>query len=213
MTDPVADKSGFLKMYMSNHPDTLVAYAKWYGKVVESVTSAEMTAIDSKTMTLDCTLKDGIRKQVVIALDPPLSGYDDVKPRLLEMKARSQEGLGMIKSPVLTTFRFPSTVLTQSFPPVLALLYCTFAPNDGAFAPARFIQPYIQGKPLKYAWAVFVVLHLFEGLYTLSLARKHATLTTGAAYVLNALAFGFPIWIDMRKRIQAARIESVMKIE
>lgn len=48
MADPVADKSGFLKMYMSNHPDTLVAYAKWYGKVVEPLTSAEMSAIDSK---------------------------------------------------------------------------------------------------------------------------------------------------------------------
>lgn len=46
--DPVAEKSGFLRMYMSNHPDTLVAYAKWYGKVPEVITSAEMTAIDTK---------------------------------------------------------------------------------------------------------------------------------------------------------------------
>lgn len=35
-------------MYMSGHPDTLVAYAKWYGKVKEAVSSAEMTAIDTK---------------------------------------------------------------------------------------------------------------------------------------------------------------------
>ena len=48
MADPVAEKSGFLKMYMSNHPDTLVAYAKWFGKVKEGITSAEMTAIDTK---------------------------------------------------------------------------------------------------------------------------------------------------------------------
>jgi len=48
MSDPVAEKSGFLKMYMSNHPDTLVAYAKWFGKVKEVITSAEMTAIDTK---------------------------------------------------------------------------------------------------------------------------------------------------------------------
>ena len=48
MTDSVAEKSGFLCMYMSNHPDTLVAYAKWFGKVQESVKSAEMTAIDCK---------------------------------------------------------------------------------------------------------------------------------------------------------------------
>jgi hypothetical protein len=45
--DPVADKSSFLCMYMSNHPDTLVAYVKYFGKVKEQVASAEMNAIDS----------------------------------------------------------------------------------------------------------------------------------------------------------------------
>lgn len=48
MSDPVAEKSTFLRMYMSNHPDTLVAYAKWFGKVNEVITSAEMSAIDTK---------------------------------------------------------------------------------------------------------------------------------------------------------------------
>ena len=99
---------------MSNHPDTLVAYAKWYGKVKEAISSAEMTAIDSKasalrystqkmntyisnqSMTLTCTLKSGSKKEVRVALEPPLSGYEEVKPRLLEMKALSQEGLGMV---------------------------------------------------------------------------------------------------------------------
>ena len=46
--DPVADKSGFLCMYMSNHPDTLVSYVRYWGKVSEQVSSAEMTAIDTK---------------------------------------------------------------------------------------------------------------------------------------------------------------------
>lgn len=48
-------------------------------------------------MTLGCTLKSGEKKEVRIALNPPLSGYDDVKPRLLEMKAISQENLGMVR--------------------------------------------------------------------------------------------------------------------
>ena len=48
MADPVAEKSTFLRMYMSNHPDTLVAYAKWFGKVEEAVKSAEMSYIDCK---------------------------------------------------------------------------------------------------------------------------------------------------------------------
>jgi hypothetical protein len=47
-SDPVAEKSAFLEVYMSSHPDTLVAYAKFYGEIQEDITSAEMTAIDSK---------------------------------------------------------------------------------------------------------------------------------------------------------------------
>ena len=48
MSDPVAEKSTFLCMYMSNHPDTLVAYAKWFGKVNEPIASAKMTGISTK---------------------------------------------------------------------------------------------------------------------------------------------------------------------
>ncbi|KAJ6552084.1 hypothetical protein DFH09DRAFT_1248749 [Mycena vulgaris] len=211
MTDPVADKSGFLKMYMSNHPDTLVAYAKWYGKVVEPVTSAEMSAIDSKSMTLTCTLKDGTRKQVKVVLEPPLLGYDDVRPRLLEMKALAQEGLGMIKSPVLLTFRLPFEVIKTSLL-ICALLYCTFFPDVSA--PARFFHLYVQGTPLACIWVIGLAIHVLEGLYTFKLARRHTgTFMIGAAYVLGTLVFGFPIWVDMRRRIQAARIESVMKIQ
>ena len=48
MSDPVAAKSTFLCMYMSNHPDTLVSYVRYWGKVQEKVVSAQMTAIDTK---------------------------------------------------------------------------------------------------------------------------------------------------------------------
>lgn len=47
-------------------------------------------------MTLRCTFKTGEKKEVRILLEPPLKGYDDVKPRLLEMKAIAQENLGMV---------------------------------------------------------------------------------------------------------------------
>ncbi|KAJ7485089.1 hypothetical protein B0H11DRAFT_2018090 [Mycena galericulata] len=217
MSDPVAEKSGFLKMYMSSHPDTLVAYAKWYGKVFEPMTSAEMSAIDSKSMTLTCTLKDGTKKEVRVVLDPPLAGYEDVKPRLLEMKALAQEGLGMIKSPILTSFKLPRQVLTTTLLPILALIYCTFFPKDSnaaLFLPAQFLYPYIQGLVLTGSWTILIVLHSLEALYISTLARKHAgSFGTGAGYVLGTLAFGFPVLLDMRRRIQAARIDSVMKIQ
>jgi len=217
MTDPVADKSGFLKMYMSNHPDTLVAYAKWYGKVAQPMVGAEMSAIDSKSMTLTCTLKDGNKKEVRVVLDPPLAGYEDVKPRLLEMKAIAQEGLGMIKLPVLTTFNFPRSVFTTTLPLICALLYCTFFPKDSAatrFAPARFVYSYVNGPLLAGIWVFMCSVHAFEALYVFSLVRKHAgNFPTGAGYVLGTLIFGFPFLVDFRRRIQAARIDSVMKIQ
>ena len=56
MSDPVKDKSGFLCMYMSSHPDTLVGYAKYHGKVKASdLLSAKMVSIDSKVSAPKCT--------------------------------------------------------------------------------------------------------------------------------------------------------------
>ena len=47
--DPVAAKSSFLCMYMSNHKDTLASYVIYHGKVAKTkITNAEMTKIDSK---------------------------------------------------------------------------------------------------------------------------------------------------------------------
>lgn len=51
MSDPVASKSAFLCTYMSNHPDTLVAYVRYWGKVNDNVTNARLVAIDTKVST------------------------------------------------------------------------------------------------------------------------------------------------------------------
>jgi hypothetical protein len=48
MADPVSERSSFLCTYMSSHPDTLVAYAKHFGKVKGNVSSAKMLSIDTK---------------------------------------------------------------------------------------------------------------------------------------------------------------------
>lgn len=48
-------------------------------------------------MTLTCTMTNGEKKIVTVTIQPPLKGYEDVKPRLLEMKALAQQGLGMVR--------------------------------------------------------------------------------------------------------------------
>lgn len=47
-------------------------------------------------MNLSYSLKSGGVGSVHVKFDPPLAGYDDVKPRLLAMKADAQEALGMV---------------------------------------------------------------------------------------------------------------------
>ncbi|KIJ57956.1 hypothetical protein HYDPIDRAFT_59647, partial [Hydnomerulius pinastri MD-312] len=126
MSDPVASKSGFLCMYMKNYPDTLVAYVKYFGKVAGNVMTAEMTSIDTQAavirigqgMNLSYKLKSGEASSVRVAFDPPLASYEEVKPRLLAMKADSQEGLGMLQTPQITSFRLPTSQVIGS------LIFC-----------------------------------------------------------------------------------------
>lgn len=203
-------------MYMSNHPDTLVAYAKWYGKVKEAITGAEMTAIDTKSMTLTCTLKTGSKKEVYIPIDPPLRGYEDVKPRLLEMKALAQEGLGMIKAPRITTFPLTRDIIIAGSL-MLCQAYVSYSPADSpspAFYLAHFVQQFLGVGIMRPLSNFIFSLHALESLYTFHLCRKHHTgLGLGALYVASTLLCGFPVWRNLRKTIQSARIDSVMKVE
>ncbi|KAG9097716.1 hypothetical protein FRC07_010740, partial [Ceratobasidium sp. 392] len=93
-TDIVASRSSFLCQYMSHHQDTLVAYVKYFGEVKGNVTSARMTAIDSKSMSLEY-VEDGQTRTTRLLIEPPLEIYDEVKPRLIAMREEALEGLGM----------------------------------------------------------------------------------------------------------------------
>lgn len=51
-------------------------------------------------MTLTYTTsasKDAKKNSVRVEFNPPLSGYDEVKPRLLNMKVDAEEALGMVR--------------------------------------------------------------------------------------------------------------------
>lgn len=55
VADPIADKSAILKSELSKQPETLVAYAKWYGKVAGPITNVELSAIDAKVTFVNRT--------------------------------------------------------------------------------------------------------------------------------------------------------------
>ncbi|KAG1751629.1 uncharacterized protein EDB91DRAFT_616512 [Suillus paluster] len=228
MSDPVASKSGFLCMYMKNHPDTLVAYVKYFGKVEGNVLTAEMSSIDSKGMTLLYKLKSGQSNTIRVPFDPLLSKYEDVKPRLLSMKVEAQEGLGMLKAPQITTFRFPlrpgvitGAVLLAYFylvsppPPSTTFLSIPVTTMDAFFSPAHaFISATGFGLSFRTACTILGVIHGAEALYTWSLCRRYVKgVVATAAYMGFTMIFGMPTWIDLKRHVQEKRIESVMKVE
>ncbi|KAI0338756.1 hypothetical protein BDW22DRAFT_1362464 [Trametopsis cervina] len=113
-TDPVSAKSSFLCTYMSHHPDTLVSYVRHWGAVRERVDGAKMTAIDSKGMSLTYTTRGSkTPKDIRVPFDPPLSGYDDVKPRLLQMKLDAEDALGMTKRPQIPSYVWSNSYLSS----------------------------------------------------------------------------------------------------
>jgi len=221
MSDPVADKSGFLCMYMSGHPDTLVAYAKWYGKVEEPISGAKMTGITSNRITMVCTPKARPTDpfEVVVPIEPPLKSYDDVKPRLLEMKALAQEGLGMLKAPRISSFKFPlngSLLKAAVFVGLSTIAYLTPTepPYSPLLLPVQYVRRHLFESVFTQCFYGIVLAHTLESMYTFSLCWKHSSgFVVGAQYVLSTFVFGFPIWSSLRKRIQDARIDSVMKVE
>ncbi|TFY61984.1 hypothetical protein EVJ58_g4162 [Rhodofomes roseus] len=215
MADPVASKSGFLCMYMSNHPDTLVGYVKHWGKVAEDVSSAKMTSIDTKGMTLAYKTKaGGPEKEVRVLFDPPLLGYEEVKPRLISMKVDAEEALGMARAPQITTFRLPFGIWTTNV--LLAfLLYVTFSPEPQspnfapAYLPAHYARTNLPVWAVPASWWIVVIVHPLEALYALYMARRHRMpFTTGVGYVLGTLIWGLPVLNELRHQRQAARIES-----
>jgi len=210
MADPVAVKSTFLCMYMSSHPDTLVAYVTHFCQVKEEVVSASMKSIDSKTMTLSYTLRGSdARHEKQLLFDPPLASYEEVKPRLIAMKEEAGEAIGMIARPTISTFHFPMKAVWSTIPTVV-LIYVTYAPPS---SPGAVLRDAIGGSAIiNWIWVVLHVAHTCEAIYTASLCKRHHTgLGVGALWVGLTFVAGYAAWVELRKRIQSARIASISK--
>lgn len=58
------------------------------------------------------------------------------------------------------------------------------------------------------------LLSLSGSVFSIAITAIMDSLTIfQALYVFSTLICGFTVWVDLRKRIQNARIESVMKVE
>ena len=138
-------------------------------------------------MVLKCTPKQKGKPEfdVVVPIEPPLSGYEAVKPRLLEMKALAQEGLGMIKAPKITTFSPPSRIMYTAVTGVYVAFatFAHFAPRSAppgslietVSTPIYLLRGVLGERALAIQFGTLVVAHILESLYTFSLCRKHST--------------------------------------
>lgn len=151
-------------------------------------------------------------KECRVVFDPPLAGYEEVKPRLMNMKGEAEEELGMVRptsilcltfvsnsfirsqvrAPQVTSFRWSSKYITTAVA-VTFLIYTTLAPISASseygplFAPGNIILSYLPSWSLKFSWGMVVGFHSLEALYVLYLCKKHSTgLLVGVRVVFSS---------------------------
>jgi Domain of unknown function (DUF4499) len=135
-------------------------------------------------MTLGYKLEGSSDENFVkIDFEPPLSGYDEVKPRLLSMKLDAEESLGMVPRPQLKSFILPKQVITQAVPLLGFLIYTTYGTSG-----IQWLRDLVGGsKTITYIWWFVFITHGLESLYTLHLCRKHRTgLVNGVYYSIRS---------------------------
>ena len=153
-------------------------------------------------MTLKYTTDAGkgkeVQKEIRVPFNPPLAGYDDVKPRLLEMKVDAEKALGMVRILTLTHGNILDTNIWQAKNPQITtfelgpdawksgllfvtIVYLTVSPPFDSptygplFFPGTSARAALPANAMAWTWGVFAVLHGAESLYTYSLCRRHKT--------------------------------------
>jgi hypothetical protein len=158
-----------------------------------------MTAIDTNGMTLAYTTKKDPNGIVRVPFEPPLSGYEEVKPRLLQMKVDAEDALGMSKSPIVNEFHVSLKDVLAITPAIALLAYTTYAPIGGATAstpawlvPGALLRAAVGELVVQGSWALVFVSHSLEAIYTARLCKRHQTGALNAVRPGSPLHFFFP---------------------
>ncbi|CAG8634801.1 13735_t:CDS:2, partial [Racocetra persica] len=99
--------------YMNTHPETILTYAKYFGKVQNAV-SARMTDMDSDGFVVLAKESDGTENEVHIRFKNQLKSYEQVRPVLTEMAKEAEEALSL---PSTTPPPMPSSNFTNIHTP------------------------------------------------------------------------------------------------
>jgi hypothetical protein len=145
-------------------------------------------------------LKSGKPQVVRVEFDPPLLGYEEVKPRLLGMKVDADSALGtvrpsslpqnpqisraithtvQVKAPQITHFELPFQIWTTASL-LLLLIYTSSAPapdsdsNPKFWWLARTLCPgLVPSWMVPFSWAIVAIAHIGEGAYAATLTYRH----------------------------------------
>ena len=155
-------------------------------------------------MDLEYKIKGSTGKPQVVRVefDPQLLSYDEVKPRLLSMKADADEALGtvrpflrphppppshhiksstnqpthQVKAPQIAHFEVPFQIWTTASL-LLFLTYTTLVPQHSTcnfWWLARVLRyDTFPDAVFPAVWAFVCIVHVAEGAYAATLARKH----------------------------------------
>ncbi|KAF7340790.1 DUF2470 domain-containing protein [Mycena sanguinolenta] len=118
------------------------------------------------------------------------------------------------KSPI-HSFQLPPDGLLKAVPFFTVVSYGAFAPSPTSvagslaslFAPAQLLRSYILSqKTFGYILWIVIGLHGLESLYTLSLCVRHkAPFMVSLKYWIATVIIGFPVWMDLHRRIKSGK--------
>ncbi|KIJ31472.1 hypothetical protein M422DRAFT_185882 [Sphaerobolus stellatus SS14] len=164
-------------------------------------------------------------KGVSIKFDPPLAGYEEVKPRLLGMKLDAEESLSMIslsctqsnaeayvKRPPITTFELRREAFITLFA-VAFLLYVTFSysqPTSTIWNFGPWLRDTVGPTSMKLSCGVAIFLHSLEALYVASVCKRHSTGLL--KWTFATFFLGYPALRRLRALVHKGRIDSIQKI-
>ncbi|CAG8604861.1 12126_t:CDS:2 [Cetraspora pellucida] len=212
--DPIVPHATRLVSYMNTHPETILTYAKYFGKVQNAI-SARMTDIDSDGFVVLAKESDGTENEVHIRFKNQLKSYDQVRPVLTEMAKEAEEALSL---PSTTPPPMPSSNFTNIHTPfnppdssrfirtLLIIIFCAvlaFYPSPAPEAIKTLRS--IFGQELLRVFVLFVIsCHIIETLIVIFVLAKRGEndLRTWALWLGTTMLVGhcWYLWKPKNKR-------------
>lgn len=160
-TKPPPSDSYVIRHMNEDHADSLLAYAKHYGKVPHA-THATLTHINLTSITLNITDADTKQHTVTIPFTAPLTSTSEYRSALTEMSNRAMEALHISNTTNATYYRRPNIPISTAILIGLTLNY---------WAAYRQHMPHPMLEPIKeFALKIFQSQGMIQCVFLAAIA-------------------------------------------